>query len=210
MHRKEGFAADFALNVQMSPVPGNDMLDDGESQAGSPHGPGASLVGAIKSLRQPWNFICRNAVSLVDDCDGYPARHRFINIMPGRHFNFYWCVFVTITNCVGDEVLENLGQFIRIPQDRRQRSWNIQDKVLTPFPGATGKGGDNLVYNTVNPDRVFRSDMFLGFELGQREQVVDQARHTLRFGFHDFQKPFRGRLVVARWTAQCLDKSQQR
>ena len=76
---------EFALDAKLAPVAADDVLYDGEAQAGAAEFPGSRGVDPVKALGQSREVLAWNALALVADGDRNPPR-RIIGSVAGREW----------------------------------------------------------------------------------------------------------------------------
>src|SRR5882757_5067665 len=67
MHRENAAAADLAVDLQPAAMPADDVLDDGEAEAGAADGAAARRVDPVESLGQARQVLLGDALALVAD-----------------------------------------------------------------------------------------------------------------------------------------------
>src|SRR5471032_857186 len=109
--------ADLAGDVEPSAVTIDNVLDDGETETGPPHGARSRRVDAIEALGQPRQVLAPDALAMVADGNGDEWRARAASIEPGGDLDRR--PVVPVFDRIVEQVLENLGQLVGLAEHLR-------------------------------------------------------------------------------------------
>ena len=180
-HDREGAAgAGRALDRQMPLMAAQDVLDDGQAQAGAAQAARAAALDAVEPLGEPRQMLLGDARPLIRDIhlhDGAAGRRPGVGrggsqrdgADPDR------VALATILDRVVDQVDEQLMQLVDVTHDRRQR---VRDLDVEPDPILLGRRARPVDRIEQRVARVAPlAWRLVGGELDprQREEIVDEA-----------------------------------
>src|SRR5439155_13270930 len=103
-----GSSLDLAVDVEPASVRGDEMLDDGQAEAGPAQLARTGLVHAVETLGDPWQISSRNAgAGVLDRDDDAPT-------FGGTRVDRYSSAARRVLDRVVDEVDQDLSQAIAI------------------------------------------------------------------------------------------------
>src|SRR4051794_5301509 len=92
----------------------DNMLDDGEAEAGSAAAPAPCCIDAIESFGQPRQMFAGNARPMVGHCDIDPSRGCI-----GRDIDPARRIVAAVPQCITEQVIEDLEKLAVVASDRR-------------------------------------------------------------------------------------------
>ena len=185
----------------------DEMLHDGQPQAGSSGTAGPRFVHPVKTLENARQIFFRDADPRIADDDAnllvFPAFAQNCDIDADS------AAFLRVTDRIGQQVHENLPQPVFIPF-HKQVVGNVVghgNRLLL------GRGQQHLVDAVEQFLQVYGSVFErheLGFDFGQVENVADQAVQPVPFIVDDLQERTGRLLVFDASGEQCFGKAFDR
>src|SRR5215211_8149568 len=180
-----------ALDGEPRLVARQDVLDDGETEAGSPLGPALRHVDAVEPLGQARQVLRRDAgaeIPYTDDCLGRtPAAGADADLDPLAG----GAVFQRVLH----EVLEHAAKLIAVSERDDGLGRRIHHDVDAAVARQHLHGVGNLSHDGDEIDFGFRTYVDVELDARKRQEIVDEPRHAERLLLHDRQEAFARRRV---------------
>ena len=179
----------LARNIELSPVSGNDMLDDCKPKPGSSGIARATGIDPVEALGKPGEVLRLYPCPFV----GNNKPHIFAL---ASYLDRHRIACGTVPDPVFDQVADQLSQLAGIAWQRdfggRARGCNDSDLVV----GGVDIGHD-LTGDTRQVDNIVRPFVLDRLDARQRHQIVNKLLHAARLALDDPEEPLSSRGVAA-------------
>ena len=185
-----------------------DVLDQRQAQPGAALGAALRHIDPIEALGQPRQMLGSDARTTIAHRN---ARFRFaIRPLPAGQRDVHPLAGRRVFQRVLHEILEHADQFVAIGRHEQRRGdpgrLDLDIAVARQCLQAIG----HLPNDGAEIDLLVGPQMRVEFDARERQEIVDQTRHTVGLHLHDGEEALARRRILARRPAQRIDEPRQR